>query len=110
MRNTYYALRITYYVSRIWPSPAFAAALSWGGMKIIVLTAGTGSFHCGTCIRDNALVRELRRQGHDAMLVPMYLAPTLDEESTLDDAPLFFSGINVYLQHKLPLFRKLPRW
>ena len=79
-------------------------------MKIIVLTAGTGSFHCGTCIRDNALVRELRRQGHDAMLVPMYLAPTLDEESTLDDAPLFFGGINVYLQQKLPFFRKSPRW
>jgi glycosyltransferase involved in cell wall biosynthesis len=79
-------------------------------MKIIVLTAGTGSFHCGTCIRDNALVRELRRQGHDAMLVPMYLAPTLDEESTVDGSPLFFGGINVYLQQKLAFFRKSPRW
>jgi len=77
-------------------------------MKIVILTAGTGSFHCGTCMRDNALVVELRRQGHDAVLVPMYLPPILDEEGEL--APLFYGGINVYLQQKSALFRKSPRW
>jgi glycosyltransferase involved in cell wall biosynthesis len=78
-------------------------------MRIVQLTAGTGSYHCGTCIRDNALVTELRRQGHDALLVPMYLPPTLDEP-TATKTPLFYGGINVYLQQKLPFFRNSPRW
>jgi glycosyltransferase involved in cell wall biosynthesis len=79
-------------------------------MRIVQLTAGTGSYHCGTCIRDNALVTELRRQGHDALLVPMYLPPTLDEPPATAETPLFYGGINVYLQQKVPLFRKTPRW
>jgi len=79
-------------------------------MRIIQLTAGTGSFFCGTCIRDNALVMALRKLGHDALMVPMYLEPALDESSGAEGAPLFYGGINVYLQEKLPLFRKTPRW
>jgi glycosyltransferase involved in cell wall biosynthesis len=79
-------------------------------MRIVQLTAGTGSFYCGTCMRDNALVLELRRLGHDALLVPMYLDPMLDETPALKGAPLFYGGINVYLQQKSPLFRKTPRW
>jgi len=78
-------------------------------MRIIQLTPGTGSFHCGTCLRDNALVVELRRQGHDALMAPLYLPPTLDEASA-EGAPLFYGGVNVYLQQKSALFRKTPRW
>ena len=33
-------------------------------MRIIQLTPGTGDFHCGTCIRDSALVVGLRERGH----------------------------------------------
>ena len=79
-------------------------------MRIVQLTPGTGSFYCGTCLRDNALVTELRRQGHDAMLVPMYLPLTLDETPASKDEPVFYGGVNVYLQQVLPLFRKTPRW
>jgi len=79
-------------------------------MRIVQLTPGTGSFHCGTCLRDNALVMGLQRRGHDAVLVPMYLHPILDEASTAGDTPILFGGVNVYLQHKLGLFRKTPRW
>ena len=79
-------------------------------MRIIQLTAGTGSFYCGTCMRDNALVVELRRQGHDAMIASMYLPMTLDEAPASTGAPLFYGGINVYLQQKLSLFRRTPRW
>jgi glycosyltransferase involved in cell wall biosynthesis len=79
-------------------------------MRIIQLTAGTGSFYCGTCMRDNALVVELRRQGHEALLVPMYLEPVLDEATAAEGVPLFYGGINVYLQQKLSLFRRTPRW
>jgi glycosyltransferase involved in cell wall biosynthesis len=79
-------------------------------MRIVQLTPGTGSFYCGTCLRDNALVLGLRQRGHDALLVPMYLHPMLDEASTSGATPVLFGGVNVYLQHKLGLFRKTPRW
>lgn len=79
-------------------------------MRIIQLTPGTGSFYCGSCMRDNALVLALRKQGHDALMVPLYLDPTLDEPSAAEGAPLLFGGINVYLQSKSALFRKTPRW
>jgi len=78
-------------------------------VRIIHLTPGTGSFYCGTCLRDNALTAELRRRGHEARLVPMYLPPILDEASTAEGEPLFYGGVNVYLQQKSALFRKLPR-
>lgn len=61
-------------------------------------------------MRDNALVTALRRQGHDALLVPLYLPPMLDEAPATSNVPLFFGGINVYLQQKSALFRKTPRW
>lgn len=79
-------------------------------MRIIQLTPGTGSFYCGSCMRDNTLVRGLRELGHDALMVPLYLEPTLDEPSSAEGAPLLFGGINVYLQSKIPLFRRTPGW
>ncbi len=79
-------------------------------MKLAHLTAGTGNFHCGNCHRDNTLVRELRRQGHDAFLVPLYLPLVLDEPAASPDAPLFAGGINMFLQQKVPFFRRTPRW
>jgi len=79
-------------------------------MKITLLTAGTGSYYCGACMRDNALVKGLRSLGHDAHLVPMYLPLQLDEERVDGQTPVFFGGLNVYLQQKFRLFRKLPRW
>ena len=79
-------------------------------MRIVQLTPGTGNFYCGACLRDNALVRALRRMGHDAVLLPMYLPHFVDEESMADDGTLFFGGINVYLQQKLAFFRRAPAW
>jgi glycosyltransferase involved in cell wall biosynthesis len=61
-------------------------------------------------MRDNALAIALRRLGHDALMVPLYLPPTLDEASAAENAPLFYGGINVYLQQQVPLFRHTPRW
>ena len=48
-------------------------------MKIVFLTPGTGSYHCGACMRDNALAQELLRAGEEVTLAPMYLPHTLDE-------------------------------
>jgi glycosyltransferase involved in cell wall biosynthesis len=81
-------------------------------MKIVFLTAGTGSYYCGACMRDNTLARELHRAGHDVTIAPMYLPLTLDEETLANarDVPVFFGGINVFLQQKLALFRHTPAW
>lgn len=79
-------------------------------MKITILTAGTGSYYCGACMRDNALARELIARGHEAHLVPMYLPLQLDEIRIDQDTPVFFGGINVYLQQKYQVFQMLPRW
>lgn len=79
-------------------------------MKIILLTPGTGSYHCGVCMRDNALAKELIRQGHDAMMLPMYLPLTLDESAASPDAPVFFGGVSVYLEQKFAFLRAMPRW
>lgn len=78
-------------------------------MRIIQITPGTGNFHCGSCLRDVALVKVLRNRGHDVVLVPLYL-PLVTEDGSLPDTPIFFGGINVYLQHKFRIFRHTPRW
>ena len=66
--------------------------------------------YCGGCLRDNALVAALRQLGHQALMVPLYLPLTLDEEDQSAGTPIFFSGINVYLAQKAPLFRGAPGW
>ena len=79
-------------------------------MRIAQLTPGSGdNFYCENCLRDTGLVRALRRAGHDVVLVPMYL-PIGELSHPQDGAgPLFFGGINAYLQQKLGLFRRTPR-
>jgi glycosyltransferase involved in cell wall biosynthesis len=43
-------------------------------------------------------------------MVPLYLPFTLDEEDQSAGTPIFFSGINVYLQQKSPVFQSAPDW
>jgi glycosyltransferase involved in cell wall biosynthesis len=78
-------------------------------MRFIQLTPGAGSMYCGNCLRDNALVAELARLRHDVCMVPLYLPLTLDENDTSQNVPVFYGGISVYLEHKIPVFRYLPR-
>jgi glycosyltransferase involved in cell wall biosynthesis len=66
--------------------------------------------YCGNCLRDNALVTALRGLGHQVVMVPMYLPLTLDERDQSAGTPIFFSGINVYLQQKSAVFRQAPAW
>lgn len=79
-------------------------------MRIVQITPGTGDFYCGSCLRDNALVRALRARGHDVLMVPLYLPHVTDEPSAAADTPIFLGGINVYLQQKFSLFRHTPAW
>ena len=66
--------------------------------------------YCGLCIRDNVLVAALRKLGHTVVMVPLYLPFTLDEPDQSAGTPIFFSGINVYLDQKSALFRRAPLW
>src|SRR5438093_1415395 len=79
-------------------------------MNIVQITPGAGGMYCGNCFRDNALVAELRKLGHQVLMVPLYLPMTLDEEDQSRGTPIFFSGINVYLEQKSSLFRHAPEW
>ncbi len=79
-------------------------------MKIVQLTPGAGGMYCGNCFRDNALVATLRKQGHDTLMLPLYLPMTLDDTDQSAGAPIFFSGVSVYLEQKSALFRHMPEW
>src|SRR4051812_49244226 len=79
-------------------------------MNIVQLTPGAGGMYCGNCFRDNALVAEWRKMGHNALLASLYLPMTLDEEDQSKGAPIFFAGTNVYLEQIFPLFGKAPDW
>ena len=78
-------------------------------MKFLYITAGTGGFFCGTCLRDQALVYGLRSMGHEVHLLPLYLPLSLEQDDA-QDCPLFMGGINVWLQDKVSLFRHTPRF
>ena len=79
-------------------------------MNIIQITPGAGAMYCGNCLRDNALVAVLRKMGHEVLMVPLYLPLTLDEADQSAGTPIFFSGINVYLEQKSSFFRDSPGW
>lgn len=79
-------------------------------MNIVQITPGAGSMYCGNCFRDNALVAELRRQGHDTIMIPLYLPMTLEDYDQSTGTPIFFGGINVYLEQKFPWLRSMPEW
>lgn len=75
-----------------------------------MMTPGAGKMYCGACLRDNALTAALRLLGHAVVMAPLYLPLTLDEEDQTAGTPIFFSGINVFLDQQLPLFRESPHW
>ncbi|MGB0766573.1 MAG: glycosyltransferase family 4 protein [Phycisphaeraceae bacterium] len=83
-------------------------------MKILLLTPGTGNFHCGSCLHDEALLRGLRRLGHDAAIHALYLPLVLDDREGIDGDAVSMGGIGLYLQAKSALLRQLPaaalRW
>ena len=83
-------------------------------MKILLLTPGTGNFHCGSCLHDEALLRGLRNLGHDAAINALYLPLVLDDAQGIDGDDVSMGGIGLYLQAKSAVFRMMPtiamRW
>ncbi len=78
-------------------------------MKLIHLTPGTGTFHCGSCLRDNALIKAVRRAGHDALMVPLYLPLVTDDAPASPELPVMTGGVNLFLTHKVPWLAKMLR-
>lgn len=76
-------------------------------LRIAYLAAGAGGMICGSCIHDNALVRELQRRGHNALLLPIYTPLRTDEENVSHDR-IFYGAVNIYLEQKLPLWSRAP--
>jgi glycosyltransferase involved in cell wall biosynthesis len=76
-------------------------------MRILSFTAGAANMYCGSCLRDNALARELLARGHDVTLQPIYTPTVTDEENVSSDRVLF-GGVSVYLQQHVGLFRRTP--
>lgn len=64
---------------------------------------------CGSCLHDNTLARALIALGHDVQLIPLY-TPIRTDEQDVSTHRVFYGGINMYLQQKVPLFRWLPKW
>lgn len=79
-------------------------------MRIIHLTPGTGSFHCGSCLRDNALIKALRVRKHDAIMVPLYLPLVTDNLAANPEIDVKVGGVSLYLAQKMPWTRHLPRF
>jgi len=79
-------------------------------MKIIHVIPGSGgSFYCGNCLRDSKYFEALRKMGHDAIKIPMYL-PLFSDEHDINDVPVFYGAISIYLKQMFPVFEKAPKW
>lgn len=74
-------------------------------MKIAYIAAGAAGMYCGSCLRDNAVARELMRLREDVLLLPLY-TPMRVDRADVQSPRVFYGGINVYLQQKFPYFRK----
>lgn len=79
-------------------------------MQIIHIVPGSGgSFYCGNCLRDSEYIQGLKRAGVEVIKVPMYL-PIFADEHDIDEVPVFYGAISLYLKHSFPWLRKAPGW
>lgn len=76
-------------------------------MKIALIVAGAAGMYCGSCLRDNALAAALLEMDEDVLLIPTY-TPLLTDEPNVSIDRVFYGGINVYLQQKVPILSRLP--
>jgi len=79
-------------------------------MKIVHIVPGFGgTFYCGNCLRDSAVVASLKKAGHDAVTLPMYLPLTINGHGSDDGIPVFYGAVNIFLK-QFPVFRHMPKW
>ncbi len=79
-------------------------------MQIVHIVPGSGgSFYCSNCLRDSKYIQGLKKAGAEVVKIPMYL-PLFADEHDLEDVPVFYGAINLYLKHTFPILRKSPPW
>lgn len=79
-------------------------------MKIVHIVPGFGgTFYCGNCLRDSGVVASLKKAGHNAVTLPMYLPLTMNGKADDDGLPVFYGAVNIYLK-QFPVFRHMPKW
>ena len=80
-------------------------------LSVIQVLPGSGdNFYCENCVRDNNLVRALHRSGVKVVAIPMYLPQMGEKVDLIAGAPVFYGGVNSWLQQNFGIFRKTPRW
>lgn len=80
-------------------------------MKIVHIVPGFGgTFYCGNCLRDSALVASLKAAGHETTVLPVYLPLVMNGEVVPDGPPVFYGAVSIYLRQIIPAFRHLPHW
>ena len=78
-------------------------------MRVVHIVPGSGGgFYCQNCVRDVGLVRALHAAGLDVLFMPMYLPFAEMADGRVPQTPVFYGAVNVYLEQKLPLYRRLP--
>jgi len=61
-------------------------------------------------MRDNRVAATLIEQGRDVVLMPLY-TPLRTDEVDVSRSPIYYGGINVFLEQYAGIFRRLPaRW
>ncbi len=64
---------------------------------------------CGSCMHDNTWAASLHEIGIETSLIPTYTPLRLDEADQ-SEHDVYLGGINVYLDSKSLLWRRLPGW
>jgi glycosyltransferase involved in cell wall biosynthesis len=80
-------------------------------MKIVHIVPGFGgTFYCGNCLRDSAVVASLREAGHEAVILPVYLPLMMDGKVVQDGPPVFYGAVDIYVRQQFPFLRRMPGW
>jgi len=80
-------------------------------MKIVHIIPGSGgTFYCQNCMRDNELIKTLKKLGNDVIMVPLYLPLSVETGGVIGDTPVFYGAINIFLKEKLSFYRHAPMW
>ncbi len=78
-------------------------------MHLAIITAGGAGMFCGSCMHDNTWARALHQASVEVSLIPLYTPIRVDEENQTS-APVFFGGINAYLNDHYAFWPKIPRF
>ena len=78
-------------------------------LHVAIITSGGAGMFCGACMHDNTWTKSMINQGAEATLIPTYTPIRVDEEN-MTGSPVFLGGINVYLNYRSRLWRRLPRF